>query len=118
MCKMQKAVMSDILLRMCILPLQLCLVLAPTTSALAQTTAPQWYGPEWMWWGGPFHMFVPLLSFLLLVAVVIMLVRKLWSDEPRYRTTNHARDLLDERYAKGEIEREEYLRRRQDIQGN
>lgn len=86
--------------------------------ALAQTTGPTWYGHEWMWWWMPFHMLMPLLFFGLLIFGFIALVRKLWPSDYRGGPTSRARDLLDERYAKGEIEREEYLRRRQDIHGS
>lgn len=91
------------------------MLLAPLAPASAQSPQPTYYGQEWMWWWMPFHMLVPLLFFGLLVAGVIFLVRKLWPDDHRHGTPNRARDLLDDRYAKGEIEREEYLRRRQDI---
>ncbi len=72
---------------------------------------------EWMWWWGPWHMLMPLLFLGLIVAGVIFLVRKLWPDEQRHFGGSRAIDLLDERYAKGEIDREEYQRRRQDILG-
>ena len=48
---------------------------------------------------------------------VIVLARKLWPEQPPSASSGRAIDLLDERYARGEIEREEYLRRRQDIVG-
>lgn len=89
--------------------------LALSAPALAQTTAPTWYGPEWMWWWAPFHMVMPILFFGLLIVGAIVLIRKLWPDEERRASSGRALQLLDERYAKGEIEREEYLRRRQDI---
>ena len=91
------------------------MLLAP---ASAQSSSPPWYGHEWMWWWAPFHMLIPLLLLCLLIAGLIVLVRKLWPDEHRYESRSRARDLLDERYAKGEIDREEYLRRRQDIHGS
>lgn len=99
-------------------PLVLCLTLASLTPALAQTPSPTFYGHEWMWWWMPFHMLMPLLFFGLMVAAVLVLIRMLWPDDHRRGTSSRARDFLDERYAKGEIEREEYLRRRQDIQGS
>lgn len=93
-------------------------VLVPLAPALGQSTSPTSCGYEWMSWWGPFHMLVPLLLLGLVIAGVIMLVRKLWPDDQQHRTAGRAHELLDERYAKGEIEREEYLRRRQDIRGN
>ena len=72
---------------------------------------------EWMWWWGPFHMLIPLLFLGLIVTGVIVLVRKLWPEDERRFRGSRALDLLDERYAKGEIDREEYQRRRQDILG-
>lgn len=72
---------------------------------------------EWMWWWGPWHMLMPLLFLGLIVAGVIFLVRKLWPDEQRHFRGSRALDLLDEHYAKGEIDREGYQRRRQDILG-
>jgi putative membrane protein len=59
-----------------------------------------------------------ILLLALLIAAVFAIVRWLvpggGSAGARART---ARDILDERYARGEIDREEYMRRRQDISG-
>lgn len=99
------------------LVLALALVPALAVSASAQTNPQGWSMHEWMWWWGPWHMLMPLLFLGLIVAGVIFLVRKLWPDEQRHFRGNRALDLLDERYAKGEIDREEYQRRRQDILG-
>ncbi len=79
------------------------IILAPVAPAFAQSTGPGWYGGEWMWWWMPFHMLMPLLFFGLLIAGVIVLVRKLWPDDHRHGASGRARELLDDRYAKGEI---------------
>jgi putative membrane protein len=80
-----------------------------------------WRMHEWMGWGWGGMWFGPLFMIALLallVAGVVALVR--WSGSRgsdgggRVRT---ARDILDERYARGEIDREEYQRRRDDIAG-
>lgn len=71
-----------------------------------------------MGWGGGV-MLGPILVVILLVVLAVLIVpymRGLGAGgvESRARTP---RDILDERYARGEIDREEYLRRRQDIEG-
>jgi putative membrane protein len=92
------------------------------------SAAPTWaQGPspsqmhDWMSWGwggmwlGPLFMIIPLA---LLIVAIVVLVRWLGGStgngSARVCT---ARDILDERYARGEIDREEYLRRRDDITG-
>ena len=89
-----------------------------------QAAAQQEYGPwrmhDWMGWGwggmwlGPLFM---LALLALLVAVVIALTQWLGGDRARPSATpsRSAREVLDERYARGEIDRDEYLKRRQDI---
>jgi len=74
-----------------------------------------WWG---MGWGGGM-LLGPVLVIILLVVLAALIVPYMrgigpGGDEPRARTP---RDILDERYARGEIDREEYLRRRQDIEG-
>jgi len=77
------------------------------------------WGHGWgMGWGGGMIL-GPLLTIglvILLIALIVPFVRSLGggSASPREPT---ARDILDERYARGEIDREEYQRRRQDITG-
>ena len=80
-----------------------------------------WQMHDWMGWGwggmwlGPLFMLIPLT---LLIAAIVLLVRWMGGGSGngggRVRT---ARDILDERYARGEIDREEYQRRRDDIRG-
>ncbi|MGA8009793.1 MAG: SHOCT domain-containing protein [Thiomonas sp.] len=61
------------------------------------------------------------IFMLLLVAVVVVLlfgVLRQFSDDRRERRMlrRGARDILDERYSKGEIDADEYKRRRADIE--
>jgi putative membrane protein len=96
-----------------------------------------WYGgygpgPGWGWglMGGLHGLFWLVLLALAGVALVA-LVRYLWraGESPRANDNaplpgrgggaetpgSSARRILDERYARGEIERAEYLQRRQDL---
>ncbi len=62
---------------------------------------------------GPIWMIVWLA---VLVDIVVGLVRWLGgAGADTGRLTRTARDILDERYARGEIDREKYLKRKQDI---
>ncbi len=64
-----------------------------------------WFGPLWI-----------LLWLAVIVAVIIALVRWLTPIESRTQTSpRSARDILDERYARGEIDHDEYLKRRENI---
>jgi putative membrane protein len=74
-------------------------------------------------WGGAGAWFMLLFMLVFVAAIVVgivLLVRALGTgggtgrEEPRPRRDD-ARELLRRRYAAGEIDREEYLRRRQDL---
>jgi putative membrane protein len=73
-------------------------------------------GMGWGWggmWLGPLFM---LAALAILVGIVVFLARWLGGDRAAApKAPRTARDLLDERYARDEIDREEYLRRRQDL---
>ncbi len=76
-----------------------------------------WDGGGWLW---PFHFIIPLLFLVLIVTVVVLLVRYAagWSDHPsRWERPSPGLEALDERYARGEINRDEYLQKRRDILG-
>ncbi len=95
---------------------------ASAAAAWAQGPGPGWmhdWGTGWGWggmWLGPLFMIVPLA---LLVALMVVLVRWLGgSNDDGGQRVRTARDFLDERYARGEIDREEYQRRRNDIAGS
>ena len=64
---------------------------------------------DWGWFG-PFHFIGPLLFWGLIIAAIVFVVRR----------TGHHRaglEVLEQRYARGEIDREEYLQRKVDIAG-
>jgi putative membrane protein len=68
-----------------------------------------WWGPGWGWIGG-------LISAALWVAIIvgaIVLLRRELPDLQHRFSTPPALRLLEERYAKGEISREEFLHRRE-----
>lgn len=69
-------------------------------------------GP-WGWGMGIFGALFMLLVVGLVVWLIVYLVR---ADQGRGTGAKGALDLLDERYARGEIDREEYLERRADLE--
>ena len=76
-----------------------------------------WDGGDWWWsWWMFAHGISSLLSVVLIVVIVIVLARVL-SGSGRGAHYRHAFAILEERYAKGEIDRTEYLQKKQDLGG-
>lgn len=66
----------------------------------------------------PFHDILPLLSWLLMLVSIVILVR--WfavRGANRGESSKPLRglDVLEQRYARGEIERDEYLQKKGDL---
>lgn len=85
------------------------------------------YGPDWGmmgyggWgWYGPLNMIIWLLILALIIGGIV------WFARTTMQRTEAAQlsprrppglDVLEERYARGEINRDEYLQKRKDISG-
>jgi putative membrane protein len=72
---------------------------------------------DWNMWGGGGMWFGPLWMIVWLgvfVAIIVVLLRWLGGAD---RSARRASDILDDRYARGEIDREEYMKRKHDIAG-
>jgi putative membrane protein len=78
-----------------------------------------WHGMG-TWWS-PFMGILMLAAGVAVVAAGILVLRHFWHIGERGGNRDaaggQARAILDERYARGEIDREEYLRRRRDLEG-
>ena len=70
-----------------------------------------------MWWRGPWHMLMPVLFLGLIVAGIIILVRKRWPEDNRAPSGVGPSTYSTSAMQRGEIDREEYQRRKQDILG-
>jgi len=117
----------------CLLSPWSCLTLAGVNTVLALAAGSNWaqapagpqgypYGGHMMWGGAWYGMILgPLFMILVLVAVLagIALIAR-WFGLTRYETppAHHARpgraplDILKERFARGEIDKEEFEERR------
>ena len=79
------------------------------------------YGPHMMWWGGewPAMIFGPLLMILMVAAVIALVVVLVRSSvgSPSYQGphTRTPLDILKERFARGEIDQQEYEDRRRTL---
>ena len=96
-----------------------------TTTLLAALSlaAPAWaqpagppYGPDMMWPGGWYGMMFlgPVMMLLFIAAVVVLAVRWLGGTggaAPR-ASQSRALDILKERFARGEIDQDEFEKRR------
>jgi putative membrane protein len=81
---------------------------------------PYWRHHDWGWSWGFGHMLVGTLIFFLFLALIAGLFAVLfrWLTGPRGGmpgARSSALDLLEERYAKGEIGREEFLQKKKDL---
>lgn len=80
-----------------------------------------WNGPFGDGWGWfwPFHFIIPLLFWALIIAGMVWIVRYMTDsgDYHRMGRRQPGLDVLEERYARGEINREEYLQKKKDIIG-
>lgn len=76
-----------------------------------------WPMHDWSSSWGAWHMLIPLIFWIAVIGGIAMLIQKLTAGQGRGPSGKRALDVLSERYAKGEIDREEYLRRRHDIIG-
>jgi len=71
-----------------------------------------WWGGGGMW-GGPLWMLVwPAILVAFIVTMVHWLSGKGGGGD---RPPRSARDILDQRYARGELDREKYVKRKQNI---
>lgn len=59
----------------------------------------------WMWFWGMLMM----LGWVVIIAMAVWLVQR--SQDSRRSTSGRAREILDERYARGEIDAQEYRER-------
>ncbi len=70
---------------------------------------------DWGWFG-PFHFVIPLLFWGLVIATIIFVVRRMfWSDGSAAAHPQAGLEVLEQRYARGEIKRDEYLQMKADI---
>ncbi len=78
-----------------------------------------WHGPlDGSWWGFPWMWLVPLL-FLLVFVLMLFRGGGCLMLGGRHRVSDreeNAREILDRRYARGEIGRDEYQRMRKDLE--
>jgi putative membrane protein len=84
------------------------------------------YGPQWGMMGGYgygfglIHMVVWVVILVAIIVGVIWLVRSLASSgggQGALPRRSAGLDVLEERYARGEINRDEYLQKKKDIGG-
>ena len=86
------------------------------SQALAQDPG-RYPGNDWMWGMMTMHGFGSLLFLVLLAVVVVVLIRALMPGGalPSAAAGPSALETLEQRYARGEIGRDEYLEKKQDL---
>jgi len=73
-----------------------------------------------MGWTGPWMIFAWIFAIGGIVALAFVVYRLFRGDRPQQDKTagpSSARTILDERYARGEIDEDEYRQRRQGLNG-
>lgn len=73
--------------------------------------------PWWGWWWFPFHGLMSLIFIIAIIVLVVSLLRRRHPPYPDFAARSQALQILEERYARGEIQREEYLQKKQDLRG-
>ncbi len=75
-----------------------------------------WWGGNMMGWGGwGLYGLLHILWWVLVVVAIVALVRWLFGGNRLGREEDRALSILRERYAKGEISKEEFEARKRDL---
>jgi putative membrane protein len=70
-----------------------------------------------MWWGSGYGWIWMLLGWVVIIGLVVWAVTALSGRDARGgHAPSSARRILDERFARGEIDEEEYRRRRDELE--
>lgn len=64
------------------------------------------------WFGGSLMM---IIFWILLVVFIVWIVREIGGRNPHPRSNSSALEILKERYAKGEIDKEEFEDKKKDL---
>ena len=74
----------------------------------------------WFGWGWGMMFFVPLCFIFGVVAIYYLIVSSRGNCSshytPRYHSSSRAAEILSERYAKGELTKEEFLEMRKELE--
>lgn len=73
-----------------------------------------WWHEQWWWWGfGVLHM---ILFWAVLIVAIVLLARWLsGASHPDWMRRDRAIDILKERYARGEIGKDEFEQKKRDL---
>jgi putative membrane protein len=82
------------------------------TAAFSQTPYWDWPGPAHMWGGWGFWWLFPLLMMIFMVVVCAFFVSRMFGHSRGGDTTSSALRVLSERFAKGEISKDEFEEKR------
>jgi putative membrane protein len=92
-------------------------------SALADYRQYYGWGPGMMGWGGTMGWFGPLgmiLFWVVIILVIVLLIRGIRTSKGTGQESGpapeSALEILKKRYARGEINKEEYLERKKDLE--
>jgi len=69
-------------------------------------------------WGMGIGWIAMLIFWGLVILGIAMLVKYLWTSSSRMDGQEKALDILNQRYARGEIDSEEYQRKKADLEGS
>lgn len=72
------------------------------------------YGNYGWWWGGAVHM---LLFWIVLILVIAALAKWIFGKPTEAPRGKSALDILKERYARGEIGKDEFEQKKRDLEG-
>lgn len=80
------------------------------------SSCPWWWGPGYFF-GGPFGIIVSLVFWGLVAYAIFRLILNLTNRSAAVKTKEiTALDILKRRYAKGEIDTEEFTKRKKDLE--